>query len=95
MDEEVALMMAPSLAEAQVFNQIAGLRPCSTDGLPLLGPVPEWSGVYLITGHFRSGILLSAISTRSIADLIIHGQSAVSLAAFDPARFPAMAASQP
>jgi hypothetical protein len=40
-------------------------------------------------------MLLSAISTRSIADLLIHGQSAVSLTAFDPTRFPTMAASQP
>lgn len=95
MDEEAALTMAPSLAEAQVVNQIAGLRPCSADGFPLLGPVPERPGVYLLTGHFRSGMLLSAISTRSIADLIIHWQSTVSLAAFDPARFPTIAASQP
>ena len=84
---EAALHMAPSLEEAQVVGHIAGLRPCSADRLPLIGPVPGWQGVYLIAGHCRSGMLLSAISTRSIADLILHGQSTVSLAAFDPARF--------
>ncbi len=35
----------------------------------------------------RSGMLLSTISTRCIADLISTGKSPVSLAAFDPARF--------
>ena len=84
---EAALKMAPSLEEAQVVGHVSGLRPCSADHLPLIGPVPSWQGVYLIAGHFRSGMLLSAISTRSIADLILRGKSAVSLAAFDPTRF--------
>ena len=84
---EAALKMAPSLEAAQVVGHVSGLRPCSADHLPLIGPVPGWQGVYLIAGHFRSGMLLSAISTRSIADLILQGKSAVPLAAFDPARF--------
>ncbi len=62
---EALLHMAPSLAEAQVTDQVSGLRPCSADRLPLLGPVPGWQGLYMIAGHFRSGMLLSAISTRS------------------------------
>jgi glycine/D-amino acid oxidase-like deaminating enzyme len=42
---------------------------------------------YIVAGHFRSGMLLSTISTRRIADLIIAGKSPVPLDAFDPARF--------
>lgn len=45
------------------------MRPGSPDRLPLIGPVPGWPGVYLVAGHFRGGMLLSAISTRWIADL--------------------------
>jgi glycine/D-amino acid oxidase-like deaminating enzyme len=41
----------------------------------------------MVAGHFRSGMLLSTISARCIADLIMTGKSPVSLAAFDPARF--------
>lgn len=84
---EAALKMAPGLEEAQVVGQVCGLRPCSPDGLPLIGPVPGWQRVYLVAGHFRSGMLLSTISTRCIANLIIDGRSPVSLAAFDPSRF--------
>lgn len=84
---EAALQMAPSLEDAQITGHICGLRPCTTDRLPLLGPVPGWAGVYMTTGHFRSGMLLSAISTRIIADLIVQGQSPLPLAAFDPGRF--------
>jgi len=66
---------------------VCGLRPCSADHLPPIGAVPGWPGVYMVAGHFRSGMLLSTISTRCIADLISTGKSPVSLAAFDPARF--------
>jgi glycine oxidase len=84
---EAALKMAPSLEEAQVVDQVSGLRPCSADRLPLIGPVPGWHGVYIVAGHFRSGMLLSAISTRIIADLITQGKSAMPIEAFDPGRF--------
>lgn len=84
---EAALHMAPGLEEAQVVGHICGLRPCSEDRLPLIGPVAGWPGVYMLAGHFRSGMLLSIISTRSIAELIVEGKSTVALDAFDPARF--------
>jgi glycine oxidase len=84
---QAALHMAPSLGDAEVVDQVAGLRPCAPDGLPLIGPVPGWQGLYMVAGHFRSGMLLSAISTKLIADLIEHGQSPLPLAAFDPGRF--------
>jgi glycine oxidase len=87
---EAALYMAPGLDEAQVVGHVCGLRPCSEDRLPLIGPVAGWPGVYMLAGHFRSGMLLSALSTRCIAELILEGRSTVSLAAFDPARFTAM-----
>jgi glycine oxidase len=82
-----ALHMAPSLEDAQIQDQVAGLRPCTADRLPLLGPVPGWQGLYMIAGHFRSGMLLSAISTRLIADLIITGHSSLPIEAFRPDRF--------
>lgn len=43
--------------------------------------LPEASGVD------SSGMLLSAISTKLIADLIEHGQSPLPLKPFDPGRF--------
>jgi glycine oxidase len=82
-----ALHMAPSLEEAQIHDQVSGLRPCTADRLPLLGPVPGWQGLYMVAGHFRSGMLLSAISTRLIADLIMTGHSPLPIEAFAPGRF--------
>jgi glycine oxidase len=82
-----AVQMAPSLEEAQVADHISGLRPASGDSLPLIGLIPGWQGVYIVSGHDRKGMGLSLISTRIIADLIVKGRSSVPIEMFDPARF--------
>jgi glycine oxidase len=84
---EAALRMAPSLETAKVTDQVSGLRPCTADRLPLLGAIPGSPGAYMIAGHFRSGMLLSAMSTRIMAALIVTGQSPLAIDAFDPGRF--------
>lgn len=81
------LRMAPSLVDAQVVNHVSGLRPGSRDSLPLIGPIPGWRGVYVVSGHDRKGMGLSAMSTRIIADLIIKGRSPMPIEMFDPSRF--------
>jgi len=82
-----ALQMAPSLEDAQVVTHVSGLRPASGDSLPLIGPIPRWQGVYMVSGHDRRGMGLSLISTRIITDLIAKGHSPVPIGMFDPARF--------
>lgn len=47
--------MVPSLIGAEVVLQTACLRPLATDGLPIIGEVPDWNGVYLATGHWTLG----------------------------------------
>ena len=84
---DAAVRMAPSLEDAQVADHISGLRPASGDSLPLIGLIPGWQGVYIVSGHDRKGMGLSLISTRIIADLIIKGRSPVPIEMFDPARF--------
>ena len=79
--------MAPSLEDAQVRDHTSGLRPASDDSLPLIGSIPGWQGVYMVSGHDRKGMGLSLISTRIIADLITRGRSPVLIEMFDPARF--------
>ncbi|MBI3964973.1 MAG: FAD-dependent oxidoreductase [Chloroflexi bacterium] len=84
---EGLMRLAPSLAESRVVEQTACLRPITGDGLPILGRVPGWDGAYLATGMGRKGILLSAASGRSMAELVLTGESAIDLSPFDPARF--------
>jgi glycine oxidase len=64
-----ALEAAPSLASFAVTETWAGVRPGTVDGLPFIGLTPV-EGLYVATGHFKNGILLSAVTARLIADAI-------------------------
>jgi glycine oxidase len=79
--------LAPRLAGATVRAAWAGLRPGTTDGLPIIGRVAGRHGVTVATGHFRNGILLAPITAELVADLLLEGTTRLPTARFDPARF--------
>jgi len=81
------LTMVPSLDEAEVVLQTACLRPLPADGLPIIGKVPGWDGIYLATGHWANGILLSPITARIITDLVVKGHTSIPIEPFAPGRF--------
>ncbi|HKV41945.1 MAG TPA: FAD-dependent oxidoreductase, partial [Blastocatellia bacterium] len=66
-----AISTFPHLAEFEIVETWSGLRPDTSDHLPVLGP----SGIdnlFLATGHFRNGILLAPITAEIIRDGIIE-----------------------
>jgi glycine oxidase len=77
----------PALETARIEHVRACARPLSTDGRPLLGPVPGLDGVHLLTGHGAWGITLGPASARLVADNVLGrgGRIALELAA---ARYP-------
>lgn len=79
--------MVPSLVEAEVVLQTACLRPLPADGLPIIGDVPGWDGVYLATGHWTKGILLSPVTGHIIAELILKSSTSIPVEPFSVARF--------
>jgi len=79
--------MVPSLAEAELVLQTACLRPLPADGLPIIGEVPGWNGVYLATGHWKKGILLSPVTGRILADLILDGATSIPIEPLSITRF--------
>lgn len=82
------LKMAPSLAEAELVQQTACLRPLSPDGMPIVDTVPGWDNLYLVTGGGRKGILWSTGMAHGLADLILQGTSGVpDLGALSLSRF--------
>lgn len=81
------LEVIPSVLDAHLVRQTACLRPLSSDGLPLLGQVRGWEGVYVATGAGRKGIVLGPVMGQIIANLITTGVSEFSIEAFHPNRF--------
>jgi glycine oxidase len=81
------LAMVPALAEIPFREAWAGLRPATRDLLPVLGYSPSVANVIWSTGHYRSGILLSALTGEVIADLVAGRSPSIDLAPFSTARF--------
>jgi glycine oxidase len=86
-----AIELAPGLAVARVEETWAGLRPDTPDHLPIIGGT-DLEGLLMATGHFRSGILLAAITARLIREWVMTARVSVDWAQFSPMRFEARAA---
>ena len=81
-----ALQLAPALADAQLEETWAGLRPDAPDHLPIIGPT-DLDGLLIATGHFRSGILLAPITAQLISECITTQNVRLDWARFSPMRF--------
>jgi glycine oxidase len=64
----------PDVAELELVEMSAGLRPATPDNVPLIGP-GAIDGLVLATGHFRNGILLAPVTAERVAALL-EGQGA-------------------
>lgn len=78
--------LLPVLESSTFQRAWSGLRPGTPDSWPVIGSDPECRGWTLATGHFRNGILLSALTATLVAKLVVRGESD-DLAPFAPARF--------
>ena len=83
-----AVELAPALAEAEIVEQWAGLRPDTPDHLPIIGPT-EMPGLVMATGHYRNGILLAPVTAKIVRDWIVDGKAGFSAEIFSPLRFTA------
>src|SRR5438445_9038656 len=81
------LRMLPVMADAQVAQQTACLRPVASDGLLVLGCVPGLDQLYVATGGARKGILYGPAMGQAIADLVLGRAPRIALDAFAPGRF--------
>ncbi|CAI6054546.1 Glycine oxidase [Paenibacillus sp. JJ-100] len=77
----------PGMKDAVFLRAWAGIRPSTPDKLPYVGKCEQIPGLYAAYGHFRNGILLSAITGRWIADML-EGKSAeeIGIEALSPDR---------
>ena len=82
-----ALRLAPGLRDAAIHDIRVGLRPYTTDHLPLLGAVPGVSGAYLATGHGPTGLTLGPFSGKLVAEQALEQPIAWDLAPFSATRF--------
>ena len=65
----------------------AGLRPCTWDGIPVIGGVPWIDGLFIATGHAMMGMTLGPATGRVMADLLTGTDPGLDLSMFTADRF--------
>jgi glycine oxidase len=85
-----ATTAVPAVSELIFAEASAGLRPGTSDNGPILGPVHAASGdgsLIIAAGHFRNGILLSAITADAVLALLRGRETHDAWTPFGPGRF--------
>lgn len=79
-----AVELIPALADAEVVGHWAGLRPGSPEGIPYIGRVPGFGGLWLNCGHYRNGLVLAPASCQLFADLLLGREPIIDPAPYAP-----------
>ena len=79
--------LCPTLNDVGIAHHVAGFSTYTPDAMPLLGPVPELSGLLVAAGCCGAGIATSGGAGLGIAALAAGRTPRLDLAAFDPGRF--------
>ncbi|MCH7643071.1 MAG: FAD-dependent oxidoreductase [Chloroflexi bacterium] len=77
----------PYMADAELVQQTACLRPIAPDGLPVIGPAPGNAGVFIASGSGRKGIFLGPAMGRTIAEMVAGKEPSVDVSGLSPGRF--------
>ncbi|MEZ6210780.1 MAG: FAD-dependent oxidoreductase [Phycisphaerales bacterium] len=70
-----------------VTDEWVGMRPCTADGLPVIGWSPTVKHLMIATGHAMMGFWLAPITARLVAQLMHNEQPSIDLTHLAPARF--------
>jgi glycine oxidase len=84
---EAACQLMPHAWTASVVAAKAGLRPATTDELPVIGWSARMPNLMYATGHYRNGVLLSPLTAQLVADAMLEDRIDPVMTATSPQRF--------
>jgi D-amino-acid dehydrogenase len=73
-----------SIGPGQVWR---GLRPCTPDGLPIIGRSRTWENLILATGHAMIGVSLGPVTGSLVAQIACGEPPELDVTALSPERF--------
>lgn len=82
-----ATELMPVIATGRPRRVWRGLRPCTPDGVPMIGPVPGVRNVTLAAGHGMWGLQLAPVTAHLVADSLAGTAGAQRLHPLRPERF--------
>ena len=62
---------------AVIRSEWCGLRPCTPDGIPYVGPVPGQSGLFVATGHAMLGLTLAPVTGKLIEGYVLDQRTSL------------------
>ena len=83
-----AYELVPGITEMALVGTLSSLRPGTPDNAPLIGPA-ALDGLFVATGHFRNGILLTPVTAEAAVRWLTEEYVDKRIAPFSPERFTA------
>ncbi len=87
---DAACDIVPRAWTAGLLAAKAGLRPATTDDLPIIGASSVVPNLMYATGHFRNGVLLAPLTAQLVADAMLENKTDRLMALTSPQRFGAL-----
>jgi glycine oxidase len=84
---DAACDLLPPARTARFVAARAGLRPCTPDELPIIGPSGVMPNLTFACGHYRNGVLLAPITAQLVADVVVGDVRSPLLDLTTPQRF--------
>jgi D-amino-acid dehydrogenase len=75
------------MGELETVEIWRGLRPCTPDGLPIIGRPPAFDNLIVAAGHAMLGMSLGPITGKLVAQIVCGEPPALDLRALRPERF--------
>jgi D-hydroxyproline dehydrogenase subunit beta len=79
--------LVPELRHVGIARSWGCIRPMSIDQLPIVGAVSAVAGLYLNTGHGRSGMGLAPATSEAVAELLLTGHPRLDISRYRLDRF--------
>jgi D-amino-acid dehydrogenase len=76
-----------SVGDAPGHSEWCGLRPCTPDGLPVIGWAPQLGGLFVATGHAKMGLTHGPITGRLASECILDGRPSLDITPLRTDRF--------
>jgi D-amino-acid dehydrogenase len=77
----------PGIERAGVRSEWCGLRPCTADGLPVVGWAPKLGNLFVATGHAMLGLGLGPITGKLASEAILDRKPSVDISLLRADRF--------
>jgi D-amino-acid dehydrogenase len=84
---ESAALYVNGVEQLRAVEVWRGLRPCTPDGLPIIGRSSRFENMVFATGHGMLGISLGPVTGKLVADLVGEKSPQTDISALGPDRF--------